>query len=86
MAEWVERKISDIGTVIGGATPSTKKLENYENGKIAWITPKDLSAFSGRYIERGERNRFEKLFYSTLATEHRIVFIKSADRICRYCR
>ena len=56
MAEWVERKISDIGTVIGGATPSTKKLENYENGKIAWITPKDLSAFSGRYIERGERN------------------------------
>ena len=56
MAEWVERKISDIGTVVGGATPSTKKSENYEEGKIAWITPKDLSTFSGRYIERGERN------------------------------
>ena len=56
MAEWVERKISDIGTVVGGATPSTKKLENYENGKIAWITPRDLSTFSGRYIEWGERN------------------------------
>lgn len=56
MAEWVERKISDIGTVVGGATPSTKKPVNYENGKIAWITPKDLSTFSGRYIERGERN------------------------------
>lgn len=56
MAEWVERKISDIGTVVGGATPSTKKPENYENGKIAWITPRDLSTFSGRYIERGERN------------------------------
>ena len=56
MAEWVERKISDIGTVVGGATPSTKKPENYEGGKIAWITPKDLSTFSGRYIERGERN------------------------------
>ena len=56
MAEWVERKISDIGTVIGGATPSTKKPENYENGEIAWITPKDLSTFSSRYIERGERN------------------------------
>lgn len=56
MAEWVERKISDIGTVVGGATPSTKKPENYEDGKIAWITPKDLSTFSGRYIERGERN------------------------------
>ena len=56
MAEWVECKISDIGTVVGGATPSTKKLENYEDGNIAWITPKDLSTFSGRYIERGERN------------------------------
>ena len=56
MAEWVERKISDIGTVVGGATPSTKKPENYENGKIAWITPKDLSSFSGRYVEHGERN------------------------------
>lgn len=56
MADWIERKISDIGTIVGGATPSTKKPENYENGKIAWITPKDLSTFTGRYIERGERN------------------------------
>lgn len=56
MAEWVERKISEIGTVVGGATPSTKKPENYEDGKIAWITPKDLSTFSSRYIECGERN------------------------------
>ena len=56
MAEWVECKISDIGTVVGGATPSTKKTENYEGGNIAWITPKDLSTFSGRYIQHGERN------------------------------
>ena len=56
MAEWIECKISDIGTVVGGATPSTKKPENYENGTISWITPKDLSTFSGRYIQHGERN------------------------------
>lgn len=56
MAEWIECKISDIGTVVGGATPSTKKPENYENGTIAWITPKDLSTFNGRYIQHGERN------------------------------
>ena len=56
MAEWIECKISDIGTVVGGATPSTKKPENYNEGEIAWITPKDLSTFNGRYIERGERN------------------------------
>ena len=56
MAEWIDCKIADLGTVIGGATPSTKKLEYYENGSIAWITPKDLSTFRGRYIRRGERN------------------------------
>lgn len=60
MTEWIECKISDIGTVIGGATPSTKEADNYEGGEIAWITPKDLSAFSGRYISRGERNITEK--------------------------
>lgn len=60
MTEWIECKISDIGTVIGGATPSTKEADNYEGGEIAWITPKDLSIFSGRYISRGERNITEK--------------------------
>lgn len=56
MKEWKECTISDLGEVVGGATPSTKKPENYENGKIPWITPKDLSTLSGRYIIRGERN------------------------------
>ena len=58
--EWKKCKISDIGTVMGGATPSTKKAENYDGGTIAWITPKDLSTFNGRYIKCGERNITEK--------------------------
>lgn len=56
MAEWIECKIADIGTVVGGATPSTKQTENYDNGTISWITPKDLSSFNERYIDKGERN------------------------------
>ncbi len=56
MTEWRECMIADIGTVVGGATPSTNKAENYDNGTIPWITPKDLSNFSGRYISQGERN------------------------------
>lgn len=55
MDKWIKVKISDLGQVMGGATPSTKK-EEYYNGDIAWITPKDLSDFKGRYISRGERN------------------------------
>ena len=55
-SEWKECTIADLGEVVGGATPSTKKPDNYENGSISWITPKDLSMFQGRYIIRGERN------------------------------
>ena len=60
MAEWKECKISEIGTVVGGATPSTKINENYDNGTISWITPKDLANFRGRYILQGERNITEQ--------------------------
>lgn len=81
MAEWIECKISDIGTVVGGATPSTKKAENYEGGTIAWITPKDLSTFSGRYIQRGERNITEiglKSCSTQLLPENTVLFSSRA--------
>lgn len=81
MAEWIECKISDIGTVVGGATPSTKKAENYEGGYIAWITPKDLSTFSGRYIQRGERNITEiglKSCSTQLLPENTVLFSSRA--------
>ena len=81
MAEWIECKISDIGTVVGGATPSTKKAENYEGGNIAWITPKDLSTFSGRYIQRGERNITEiglKSCSTQLLPENTVLFSSRA--------
>lgn len=48
-------KLADIGTVVGGATPSTKNEANY-GGDIPWITPKDLSTLKGRFISAGERN------------------------------
>ena len=60
MTEWIERKIADLGMVVGGATPSTKDEQNYTNGSIPWITPKDLAGFHGRFICHGERNITEK--------------------------
>lgn len=53
---WKMCTIADLGNVVGGATPSTKKAENYDGGTIAWITPKDLAGFSGRFISHGARN------------------------------
>ena len=61
MTEWKECTIADLGMVVGGAAPSTKDPENYDGGMIPWITPKDLSNYSDRYISRGERNITEKI-------------------------
>ena len=61
MKDWKEYKIGDIGTVVGGATPSTKEPSNYD-GDIPWITPKDLANHNGRYIARGERMISQKGF------------------------
>ncbi len=58
-SNWKKCKISDLGTVVGGSTPSTKDDTNY-GGNISWITPKDLSTFNERYIYNGERNITEK--------------------------
>lgn len=41
--EWTTGTISDLGTVVGGSTPSKAKPEYYTESGIAWITPKDLS-------------------------------------------
>ena len=81
MAKWKECAISDIGIVVGGATPSTKKPENYEGGTIPWITPKDLSTFSGRYICCGERNITEaglKSCSAQMIPSHSVLFSSRA--------
>jgi len=81
MNKWKTCTINDLGRVIGGATPSTKKPENYENGNIAWITPKDLAGFSGRYISNGERNITEqglKSCSAQLIPKHSILFSSRA--------
>ena len=40
---WRTGTIINLGTVIGGSTPSKAKPEYYTKNGIAWITPKDLS-------------------------------------------
>ena len=52
---WREVKLGEICTIMGGGTPKTKVPE-YWDGDIPWLTPKDLSGFSGTYISNGERN------------------------------
>lgn len=81
MTEWKECTIADIGTVVGGATPSTKDSSNYDGGEIAWITPKDLSNYDDRYISHGERNITEKGLNgcsAQLMPKHSVLFTSRA--------
>ena len=81
MREWKNCTLSSLGTIVGGATPSTKKPENYEGGEIPWITPKDLSGFSGRYISCGKRNITEiglKSCSAQMMPKHSVLFSSRA--------
>ena len=52
---WNTYKLSEIGEIVGGGTPSTEKNEYY-NGNIPWITTRDLSNYNSMYISKGERS------------------------------
>jgi type I restriction enzyme S subunit len=80
-SHWISCTISDLGTVVGGSTPSTKVSENYTDGKIPWITPKDLAGYNHRYISRGERNITEQGFKSSslqMLPQHSVLFTSRA--------
>ena len=53
--KWKHLSIAECAEVVGGGTPSSK-MKEYWGGTIPWITPKDLSNNSTKYITRGERN------------------------------
>ena len=54
MSEWLDYKISDIADVIGGGTPKTA-IDEYWNGNIPWLAPRDLTGYSNVYISHGDR-------------------------------
>ena len=54
--EWAIGTISNLGTVVGGSTPSKAKPEYYTESGIAWITPKDLSINKSKFVSHGEND------------------------------
>ena len=59
--------LSDIGTVVGGATPSKKRAEYYCENGIGWITPRDLSNSSDKFISQGAVDLTEEGYSSCSA-------------------
>lgn len=56
--DWEEVSLSDIGDIIGGATPSKNNHSYYTNAGngIAWLTPKDLSETKAKFTGRGSED------------------------------
>jgi len=52
---WAIASLADIGEIVSGGTPSTAVLE-YWNGDINWISPVDLSGYTGKYISKGKKS------------------------------
>jgi type I restriction enzyme S subunit len=51
---WGSGSLEDLGDIVGGSTPSTKKEENFTTVGTPWITPNDLSENIGnKYISKG---------------------------------
>lgn len=79
--EWVIGTISDLGTVVGGSTPSKSKPEYYTETGIAWITPKDLSINKSKFISHGENDITElglKNSSATIMPEGTVLFSSRA--------
>jgi type I restriction enzyme S subunit len=53
-SSWRECKLGDVAEVIGGGTPKTA-INEYWNGNIPWLTPRDLTGYDKVYISHGER-------------------------------
>ena len=52
---WELSTIGEEVETVGGATPSTKEESFWNNGKIAWTTPKDLSSATNPVLINTER-------------------------------
>lgn len=50
---WKIGRIEDVADVVGGGTPSTKVESYFTNTGIHWLTPRDLSGFLGKFIDKG---------------------------------
>lgn len=75
---WDIVKIADAFEILGGGTPSTTEKEFWGNGNILWVTPSDITAAAGIFIndtpakitELGLKGSSAKLFpaYSVMMT------------------
>ena len=52
---WCWVRLNQIGSIIGGGTPSTSVKEYWNNGNIVWVTPAYMSKNKHTYISDSDR-------------------------------
>ncbi len=65
---WEWGKLSDLGEIIGGATPSTEISEYWCDNGISWLSPADLSKQGTKFISKGAKDITE-LGYKACSTK-----------------
>lgn len=56
--------VSELGAVVGGATPSTENPEYFCENGIIWLSPKDITGSGCKFVFRGETDITEAGFNS----------------------
>ncbi len=51
---WPAVEVTEVARVVGGATPKSA-IEEFWDGDVNWVTPKDLSNLDGKYIAETPR-------------------------------
>lgn len=59
-SKWKDGKVSELGKVVGGATPKTSHGEYWSEHGIAWLSPSYLSTTRLKFIHHGERDISEE--------------------------
>ncbi|MDY3209096.1 MAG: restriction endonuclease subunit S [Candidatus Enterosoma sp.] len=65
---WKSGRISDLGNIVGGGTPSTTHSEYYTKQGIAWMTPKDFAGSNNIFVSHGGRDITEDGLRNSSAT------------------
>lgn len=65
---WRIGTLSELGEIVGGATPSTNNPELWCDNGISWLSPVDLSKQKTKFISKGAKD-ITKLGYESCSTK-----------------
>jgi type I restriction enzyme S subunit len=57
---WKSEPLRNVAQVVSGGTPSRYVPEFWENGKIPWVTPTDITGSNGRYLSETRESITER--------------------------